>query len=133
MLNIDTELDRQGVTSIIKTTATVTETVSTTPAPSTGRAFLAKPDAQWTWADLRDYVVSEIEKRFGAFARESKKEYGIFTRFSKHWGADAPRIARYAFEDCDGFWMGSPVTINRFTKGSDPYFAEVIANRFISR
>lgn len=129
MRNIDTDLDRQGVTAIVKTSTAVAETLSATPTPSAARAFLAKPEEQWTWSDLRDYVVAEIERRSGAFARESKKEYGIFTRFLKTWGSLAPRIAHYAFTECDGYWMGQPITINRFTKGADPYFAEVIANR----
>lgn len=108
---------------------TVRDTVDVTPTPIETRAFLAKPDAQWTWEDLRDYVVTQIEAKFGPWPRDSKKEYGIFKRFHSQWGALAPRIARYAFDNCDGWWSSAPIRIERFCKGSDPYFAIPIAER----
>lgn len=124
--NFDTDLDIQGVTRT--TSVRITETVTTTPRPSEGRTFLVQ--GEWGWDALRDYVVAEIEARFGAFPRDGKKEYGIFTSFVGRWGSDAAQaIARYAFEVCDGRWAGAPISVTRFCKGSDPFFGAVIAQR----
>lgn len=125
--NFDTELDTMGVARIV-TTAPVVVTEHVTVRPSERRAYVAKDE--WGWDDLRDYVVAEIEARFGPFPRTSAKEYGIFTAFLNRWGAErAQAIARHAFEVCDGRWAGAPISINRFCKGSDPFFAEPISQR----
>ena len=58
--------------------------------------------------------------------RDPRKEYGIFTGFLARWGAAAVPIARYAFDIKDGMWMGEPITVSRFCKGSDPWFANTI-------
>lgn len=113
-------------------TAAVTETVTVTQLPSESRTHLLKPVDQWGWSELRDYVVTAHEERFGPFPRDARKEYGIFTRFAKEWGGHAGAIAKYAFETCDGWWMNAPVTVNRFCKGSDPYFAKPIMDRLTS-
>lgn len=136
MLNLDTDLDVARAARLVKTVEqhpapAVTETV--TVAPVERRGFLAKEPSTWTWGDLRDYVVSEVERRNGAQVRNAKREYGIFTRFLKTWGTDAVAIARYAFEVADGVWNNAPITVSRFTKNSDPYFAEVIAARLKNR
>lgn len=100
-------------------------------------AFLAREETVWGWEDLRDYVASEITKRFGVFPRDPKKEYGIFTNFIIRWdgiGKDgvathpgrSVAIAKFAFEVHDGRWKGAPVRFTRFCKGSDPYFAQPI-------
>ena len=137
MRNFDTELDRQGVSRMVATAPTVSTTVevvveeevSVIRRPSTSRAYLGK--SQWAWDDLRDYVVAEIEARFGAFPRDSRKEAGIFKSFLSRWPDQAAEIARYAFEVCDGRWGGAPISVNRFCKGSDPYFAEKIVARLV--
>jgi hypothetical protein len=99
------------------------------PIPSSqGRMFLAS-SGPWSWEALRDYVVVSIERRWGPFERNPMTEYRIFTSFLKRWGPKAEPISRYVFEIRDGLWRGSPVTIYRWTKGSDPYFASVIADR----
>lgn len=103
--------------------------VAVTQMPSESRAFLAKSDEVWGWSDLRDYVVHEIEARFGTFPRDAKKEFGIFSRFVKEHGAASAAIARYAFEQCNGFWANAPISVNRFCKASDPFFAEPIKTR----
>ena len=108
---------------------TLSESVSVSALPSASRAFLAKDTTDWSWADLRDYVVHEIEARFGCFPRDAKKEYGIFNRFAKEHGQAAGAIARYAFEQCDGFWANAPISVQRFCKGSDVYFALPILDR----
>lgn len=131
MLNFDTEIDTARSSQAVVTTApVVTETIKVTPTPmSEARAFVAKADSAWEWDDLRDYVVHQIEQRFGPWPRDSFKEAGTFKRFLAEWGTDAPRIARHAFEVCDGWWSSAPISINRFTRGSDPFFAQVIADR----
>lgn len=113
----------------VVTTAPIVERVTVTQIPSESRGFLATPMERWSWQDLRDYVVHSIEKRHGTFPRDAKKESGIFSRFHREYGADAGRIAQYAFEVCDGWWKNSPVSVSRFTKGSDPYFAAPILER----
>jgi hypothetical protein len=100
--------------------------------PEEHRQFENKPDDQWTWSDLRDYVVIQIEKRYGQFPRRSEQEYGIFRAFLARWGEMAPAIARYSFEVCEGRWHSAPISLGRFAKGSDPYFAAVIAERLKS-
>lgn len=100
------------------------------PTRSQRAAFIAKDPSDWTWSDLRDYVIAEIEKRQGVQERDVRKEGGIFKSFLSRWGADAPRIAQTVFDFYDGMWNGQPVTVTRFCKGSDPYFSEVIAARF---
>lgn len=110
---------------------TVVETVTVTPLPSESRTHLLKPEGEWSWSELRDYVVAQIEARFGAFPRDSRKEHAIFTRFIKDHGSHAPAIARHAFDVCDGYWAGAPISINRFCKGSDPYFAAPIVARLL--
>jgi hypothetical protein len=111
----------------------VTETITVAQIPSESRAYLTRDPAAWTWSDLRDYVVHEIEARFGTWPRDSKREYGIFNRFAREHGALAGPIAKYAFEQKDGFWAGAPISVNRFCKGSDAYFAEPIKDRLNDR
>ena len=127
--NFDTELDTQGTSRIIRTTTEVVveESVQVIHRPSTSRAYLGK--SEWDWADLRDYVVAQIEERFGPFPRDSRKESGIFKSFLARWPEQAQAIARFAFEVEDGRWAGAPISVNRFCKGSDPYFAEKIVAR----
>lgn len=127
MKNFDTELDRQGVTRMVTSNVVIEESVRVIPRPSESRAYLGKSD--WEWDDLRDYVVAQIEQRFGVFPRDSRKEASIFKSFLGRWGQQAQQIARFAFEVEDGYWKGSPVSVNRFCKASDPYFSEVIARR----
>jgi hypothetical protein len=104
--------------------------VSVAP-PSRSRLHLVS-SSTWGWEELRDYVVERIENRWGPQRRDPVREASIFKSFVGRWGADAEVISRYVFEVADGFWMGSPVTINRWTKGSDPYFATVIIQKLAS-
>lgn len=129
MKNFDTELDIQGVTKIV----TVSETVTVTPIKprTSAMAYVGKSDHEWQWNDLRDYVVYEIEKRYGRFTSTATKEFGIFNSFMKRWGLKAPAIARYAFEVCGGQWRGRPVHIEDFCRNSDPHFAQPIADRLV--
>lgn len=119
---------RQAPAVTVTTTAPVIkQQVSVTPVAS--RSDLLVETAEWSWQELRDYVVSQIEKVSGPFPRDSRKEYGIFNRFLKTYGQDAIAVARYAFEVGEGWWNGAPISINRFAKGSDPYFVLPILDR----
>lgn len=132
--HFDTPLDQTDArTVVLRSTpqVRVTEKVTVTAQPSAARAFLAKGAEQWTWQDLRDYVVTQIEQRFGVFPRDPRRESGIFKSFLARY-PQAPDIARYAFEVSDGFWMGAPVSVNRFCKGSDRYFGDVIIERLVT-
>lgn len=94
------------------------------------RSDIITETEHWTWAELRDYVVGEIIERFGPFPRDSRKEYGIFNRFLSEYGQDGIAVAKYAFGPvCDGWWGSAPISINRFCKASDPYFAKPILDR----
>lgn len=103
---------------------------STAPAiPAATTDLLDAPD-DWDWKQLRDYVMRQVQERHGPQPRGDEiRIASTFQSFHKRWGALAGPIARFAFEQQDGFWRSAPVTATRFTKGSDPYFAEPIAQR----
>lgn len=106
---------------------TVKETVRVTPA--TGAAYLLKDDSQWTWEDLRDYVMGQIEQFHGPQVRNPMKEKAVFESFMKRWEDKAVAIARFSFEVERGMWQRAPISVNRFCKGSDIYFAAKIAEK----
>lgn len=122
----------------VKTAPTATSTQTVTPittrataAPITPAAHLIKPDEQWTPEDLRDYILAEVVKRqpLAAQRRNPAAEMAICRSFCERWGVNAPRIARFAFTVCEGWWNNSPIDFRRFSKASDAYFAEVIIGR----
>jgi hypothetical protein len=134
MLNFSTPLDNVKSRRLVVTvdTPSVEASVEITPAathaPSQQASYLTKTEDNWDWRNLRDYVVREIEARFGVFPRDVIKESSIFKSFIDRWQGKAPLIAKAAFEVHDGVWRGAPMNVNRFTKNSDPYFAEVIVS-----
>jgi hypothetical protein len=131
LMHFDADTTPRQTSREVSTAPTVVETVTVTTLPSEARGFLSRDDAQWSWSDLRDYVVHEIERRFGTFPRDAKKEFGIFSRFVKEHGEQAAAIAKYAFEVCDGWWQGAPISVNRFCKGSD--FAAPIKQSLVAQ
>lgn len=142
-LDFPSELDLAGTTRLVVETAAprVTETVTITPKaspkgtaeaaayPAQSMTHLAVAEEDWTWQQLRDYVMAQVEERHGEQLRDPRKESGIFKSFLDRWGKLAPAIAKLAFEFYDGWWRNAPITATRFCKGSDPYFAQVIADR----
>lgn len=127
MKNID---PLAGQTSVIvtKPLAPVIERVTVTPVPSS--RHLLRREEQWDWAELRDYVVTEIERRHGPQARNGKTEASIFKSFLSRWPeGQAVRIAKAAFEIYEGMWGNAPISVNRFCKGSDEFFAIPILTR----
>lgn len=130
MINFDTELDQAGVARLVRETIPpVTDTITITPQRETRTTHVQRPSAQWTWEDLRNYVVGQLEAHFGAFPRDPLKEKAIFVGFLNRWGIQAGPIAEFVFELCDGMWKGAPMSVYRFCKNSDPYFAQPIAAR----
>jgi hypothetical protein len=110
----------------VTTAPVVTETVKVT---SVGASHLLKPDAQWSWEDLRDYVMAQIIAYHGPQLRNPVKEAAIFKGFLARYGDKAVAIARFAFEQQRGMWQRAPISVTRFCKGSDVYFGDVIAKR----
>lgn len=87
----------------------------------------------WDWRQLRDYVLRSITDRHGPQpSGDEIRNQSIFRSFAQRWGKKAGPIARFAFEDQDGFWRDAPVTASRFTKGNDTYFAGPISERLSS-
>jgi hypothetical protein len=131
MLNFASAVDVEAGTPTVTVTTDMTrqpiERVKLQPIPRTG--YLASSEAEWGWSELRDYVVHEIERRFGPFPRDQIKEAAIFKSFISRWTMDrAILIAKYAFTEMDGRWRGAPVGIQRFCKGSDQYFSTPIVS-----
>jgi hypothetical protein len=89
------------------------------------RGYLFRDSSEWTWEDLRDYVVDSITEVAGPVDFDPKKANAVFRSFhGRHENAVA--IARYVFDILHGLWYSTPVGINNFYKGQDPYFAEPI-------
>jgi hypothetical protein len=138
MINFTTDLDvatgahqsgRHIAASTVVPVVTESLTIRRHSNPDQRRSYVGRPDDQWTWQNMRDYVMSQMEARFGQIDRNPMKERGIFLGFLNRWGAQAPRIARFALETCEGIWQGNRIDINRFCKKSDPWFAAQIAQR----
>lgn len=99
------------------------------PAVSAATDLLDACD-DWDWKQLRNYVMRKITERHGPQPPGDEiRISSIFQSFHKRWGGKAGAIARFAFEQQDGYWRSAPVTAIRFTKGADPYFAQPIADR----
>lgn len=118
-------LARQNQTP--ETVPVVTERVTVTAVA--GASYLLKADSEWSWENLRDYVMGQIETFHGPQVRNAMKEASVFKSFSARHGDKAVAIARHAFEVQRGMWQRAPIAVNRFCKASDPYFADVIKAR----
>lgn len=121
--------EADGTTATVSVYApSIRETVTFRPTPKT---FLVSGD--WTWRQLRDYIEVQTSSRFGMKDdRDAAVTAGICKAFVARWGGKrAEEIARYAYERKGGVWMGKPVGFSRFTKNSDPYFAEVIVREMV--
>lgn len=124
MLDFDVDLTQP------KSKAQPTLSEEVTVRPVQGRAttaHVALDPSTWNWSDLRDYIMSEVERRHGPQVRDGKKEASIIKAFIGRWGIEqAVAIAKVAFTVHDGMWRNAPISINRFCKASDPFFAGVI-------
>jgi hypothetical protein len=116
----------QTTTTVRERTPDVRETVKVTPLSESASHLLVGTES-WGWSELRDYVIREIEARHGKQARDPRREKGTFSSFLTRFpDGQAVRIARAAFEIYDGWWANAPISVNRFCKGSDEYFAAPI-------
>lgn len=107
---------------------TIVQRVTIEQVPA--RTDLLVDSAGWGWEEFRDYVVAKVIGHFGAFPRDSRKEFGIFKRYYGTYGQDGIRVTDFAFGPiCDGWWANAPVSINRYCKASDQYFTEPILAR----
>ena len=70
----------------------VVETVTVRPRPSQAAGYVMRPDSDWGWSDLRDYVIREIEARGGAVVRNPKTEASIFKSFMSRWPERQGRV-----------------------------------------
>lgn len=111
--------------SVVQTAPVVVEEVILKPSVAAG--YVMKSDESWGWQELRDYVIREIERRHGPQVRNPKTESSIFKSFITRWPDQAVAIAKTAFEVHNGMWRNAPISVNRFCKASDEYFAAVIA------
>jgi hypothetical protein len=118
----DTETTPETIEIEIVTSVAVSSEISIKPYQS----YQMKSD--WSWQDLRDYVVSSIEAVHGPFPRNAIKESGIFKGFLNRWGDQSQVIAKRAFEVYGGMWAGAPISVYRFAKSSDEFFAKPILN-----
>lgn len=132
MLDFDTILDKPSTTAttVVMDVPVIEEKVVVRPPrASEQRGYLVKPDDQWDWSDLRDYVFAKMDLHHGPQVRDYKKEASIFRSFMTRWPDNAVAIARFAFEEQRGIWHSAPISANRFCKASDQYFGAVIAAR----
>lgn len=125
MINIDPLAGQVSKVAVKQSVPVVTERVTVTPIPSS--RHLLQDETQWSWQELRDYVVAEIVRRHGPQPRNGKTEAAIFKSFLSRWpDGQAVRVARAAFEIYEGMWGNAPISVNRFCKHSDPFFATPI-------
>jgi hypothetical protein len=127
VINFDT-LEGQASVVVRETPTLVTEKVTIKPVAAPA-AHLLQDEGSWDWRALRDYVVREIERRHGPQVHDDKKEAAIFKSFLTRWEGDAVRIAKAAFELYEGMWGNAPISVTRFCKGSDEFFAAKILTR----
>lgn len=118
----------EETTQVTQETPMVRQEVSIKPVSSSGASHLLR--GEWTWREMRDYVMGEIEKYHGPQVRNPLKEKGVFDSFIKRWGSDQSKlIAQAAFDIHHGMWANAPISLNRFCRSSDEYFAAKIIDK----
>lgn len=141
MPNFQTELDRartneaDEVQTIRAEVPRVQERITVVPAAAPASETPVRDpkhdvdaSGSYEWERVRDYVVERILDVHGPFPRDVRKENTIFMGFAARWEGVAMDIARHAFEDAGGEWLGAPVSVARFHETSDPVFAAKIAS-----
>lgn len=117
--------------TLTQTVQAVEEQIVVWAAP-TPSSHLSVPAEHWDWSHLRDYVVAGIETTLGhalpgrSDSKSRAKEKAIFTGFLARYGDRSPDIARYAFTVAEGYWRNAPISVQRFCRNSDQYFADPI-------
>jgi hypothetical protein len=127
MINFDTpQKTAPSPVTVTTEVPAVQETVTITPVV---KKATPAPKGTVTWEKLRDYVIEKVEATSGPFPRDIRKENTIFMAFSARWQELAEPIAQHAFEACEGIWKGAPVSVARFHRTSDSFFAQPIAEQ----
>lgn len=134
LMNYDLTVAQREALRAAKTVENAPEVTTTVAVVSERRDYLLSDSRRWSWSQLRDYVVAEIESRHGPIPnRDTMKESSIFKRFLAAHGEMAGPIAEYAFEVCNGRWRNAPISTYRFCANSDDYFASIIKRRISER
>jgi hypothetical protein len=120
LLNFDD--DTVVNTTLVEEAGEIVDEIFFTPIASKTHLLTEK----WEWQQLRDYVISSIEKLHGPFRRDPIKESAIFKSYITRWGDKAPAIARYAFENQKGYYCNAPISVYRFCVKSDEFFSQPI-------
>ncbi|MET7363300.1 hypothetical protein ABZS76_33350 [Streptomyces sp. NPDC005562] len=130
---IDFSADVYGVAATRPSPAEPQRAAVPAPATATSATDLLDAPRDWTWQQLRDYVLRAIADRHGPQPpADPAREASVFKSFHTRWGAQAGPIARFAFEQQDGYWNSAPIGVTRFCKASDHYFAQPIAQRLFA-
>lgn len=140
MLNFQTESDRartgdtaDKVQTIRAEVPQVQERVTVLPTAAPAPTEPGDPkdsvdaSSSYEWELVRNYAIDRILHVHGPFPRDVRKENTIFMGFAARWEGIAMDIARHAFEQAGGEWLGAPVSVARFHETSDPVFAARIA------
>ena len=89
--------------------------------------YLMKPDSEWGWRDLRDYIRWSCQRIGFSHETDSRAEQSIYSSFLRRYpNGIGIKIARYVVELTDGRWHGYPVTEYTFRKSFDEEFAQAI-------
>jgi hypothetical protein len=121
---------KSGTVRTVEPTSPGIQSAMTRPLPATAATDLLSSPTDWDWQQLRDYVMRSVAERHGPQpAMDPVKIRSIFQSFAQRWGNQAGPIARFAFEEQDGFWRSAPVTPFKFVKKWDPHFAGPISER----
>ncbi|MFD8650717.1 hypothetical protein [Streptomyces mirabilis] len=121
---------KSGTVQTVASTAPGIQPAMTSPPRATAASDLLDSPMDWDWRQLRDYVMRSIAERHGPQpAGDEIRIQSVFRSFAQRWGNQAGPIARFAFEEQDGFWRSAPVTYTKFTKAWDPHFAGPISER----
>jgi hypothetical protein len=133
LMNFDNEIDLPKKSAVVVTTVVpeIVSTVSVSPVRDVMPSSTHLLTSNWDWRQLRDYVITEIEKRFGVQPRlQATREASIFKSFLTRFPDGlAVRIAQFAFDVEDGWWSGAPIAVTRFCVASDEFFARPIVER----
>lgn len=103
----------------------ITESLTVTELPARVVELCSADAASWTADDFAYYVTTELTLIHGA-QLPCRGQAEILEHFFQRHSEKAVQIARFAFENMHGMWMGAPVTVRRFAEGHDDFFARPV-------
>ena len=107
------------------TRTVITESLTVTELPARVVELCSSDAAGWTAGDLAYYITIELALIHGP-QLPCRGQAEILHQFFERHGENAVHIARFAFENMHGMWMGAPVTVRRFAEGHDDFFARPV-------